>query len=288
MLQDELHNPIRGSRGVAFSAVHEDDKYGGLVPVGKKKSKVVFLANKSLFPCDFMVSQSSLLAARGAFTVHPVAGTIRAKSTRMLRVDFAPIENGDVSCPLKIRTNVAAPPGAGQAGITGNDDDNYKTGTLLLETHLSGKAGVGHLSMHFLNTSDKNIQGLDFGLVLADRAASRTLVISNTGSVPVWFQATCRSPFYSLKIVRGAHAKKSKTGEISVSGLPPANSDKIVRRDDYPGASMFQKESAAEAGGSLICSIKPGELVPLTVTLSTTGGEGQAVYTGLFDGEYCE
>lgn len=281
MLQDELHNPIRGSRGVAFSAVHEDDKYGGLVPVGKKKSKVVFLANKSLFPCDFMVSQSSLLAARGAFTVHPVAGTIRAKSTRMLRVDFAPIENGDVSCPLKIRTNVAAPPGAGQAGITGNDDDNYKTGTLLLETHLSGKAGVGHLSMHFLNTSDKNIQGLDFGLVLADRAASRTLVISNTGSVPVWFQATCRSPFYSLKIVRGAHAKKSKTGEISVSGLPPANSDKIVRRDDYPGASMFQKESAAEAGGSLICSIKPGELVPLTVTLSTTGGEGQAVYTGL-------
>ncbi len=280
MLQDETHNPIRGSRGIAFSNVHEDDQYGGLVPVGKRKSKVVFLVNKGLFPCDFLVSQTSLLAAKGAFAVYPVAGTVHAKSRKMLRVDFTPVQNGDVSCPLKIRTNAAAPPGTGGGG-TPSDNNNYKTSTRLLETRLSGSAGVGHLSLHFLNTNDKNIQGLDFGLVLSDRAESRTLVISNTGSVPVLFQASCRSPFYSLKIEQDARAKKSKSGEIIVSGLPPSSTGRVVRRDDYPGADVTRNENAGEARGSLTCSIKPGELVPLTVTLSTIGGEDQAIYTGL-------
>ena len=46
----------------------------------------------------------------------PRSGIIPPKGEIMIRVCFAPQKDGPVTCVLKIRTNAAAPPGAGSSG----------------------------------------------------------------------------------------------------------------------------------------------------------------------------
>ena len=74
----------------------------------------------------------------------------------------------------------------------------------------------GVLALNFVTVADRNMNGLDFGSVLHRHTVARTLVIQNTGSVPVGFTAKVRSPFYTVRSLSSAGIKLLPSGTYTV------------------------------------------------------------------------
>lgn len=116
--------------------------------------------------------------------------------------------------------------------------------------------------------------------VLNDHDVARTLVLRNTGSVPVGFTARVRSPFYKVQKIPSAIVKKNpQTGTYSVSGvLPPLIERRITNNN---GNDLPHDINDTITASHVNSTLMPGQTMPLSIVLSASGGDGFHSYTGL-------
>jgi hypothetical protein len=102
----------------------------------------------------------------------------------------------------------------------------------------------GVLALNFVTVADRNMNGLDFGSVLHRHTAARTLVIQNTGSVPVGFTAKVRSPFYTVRALSSAGIKLLPSGTYTVVNTHerPMDQPRYVNDDARVGFTCTRYE----------------------------------------------
>ena len=100
------------------------------------------------------------------------------------------------------------------------------------------------LALNFVTVADRNMNGLDFGSVLHRHTAARTLVIQNTGSVPVGFTAKVRSPFYTVRALSSAGIKLLPSGTYTVVNTHerPMDQPRYVNDDARVGFTCTRYE----------------------------------------------